>query len=133
MSAMRDLANQSARSAVARSVRTQARDTQIKAMKKFCGAGVGIVCALLCMYFVQALGIVWCVITVGMGIAVTLVYAHEGLGLLSAARHRIRMAEAGMIDDESAVEDKTASESRPLSDDDEPSGRMRDMDPTPDA
>ena len=95
MSAMRELANQSARSAVARSVRIQARDTQVKAFYQFLGALVGICCGLLCFYFKDALGTVVSLVMCALGLVVAAVYAHAGMGLMNEANARIKAAEAG--------------------------------------
>ena len=106
MSAMRDLANQSARSAVARSVRVQARDTQVKAFYQFLGALVGICCGLMCLYFRDALGTTISLFFCGFGVVVAAVYAHAGMGLMNEANARIKAAEAGEDPD---AEDATDS------------------------
>ncbi|QDT13146.1 FHA domain-containing protein [Planctomycetes bacterium K23_9] len=97
MSAMRDLANESARSAVARSVRIQARDTQVKAVYKFLGAITGLACGLLCIYFREQLGLIWCAMCCGLGIVVAVMYGQEGMALMKEASTRMAAAESGEI------------------------------------
>ncbi|MGB7342621.1 MAG: FHA domain-containing protein [Pirellulaceae bacterium] len=104
MSAMRDLANQSARSAVARSVKIQARDTQINAMKKFAGAATGITCALLCLYFREQLGLIWCGMCSGLGVIVAVMYGQEGMALWNEASARIKSTQQEETGESESVE-----------------------------
>ena len=101
LSAMRELANSSARTAVARSVKIQARDTQIKAMMKFAQAGVAGICALACFTFLNW-GFVVKLFVVGAILVIAGILVQEGLVLLKEARRRMSMADKG--GDEAMVE-----------------------------
>ena len=88
LSAMRELANQSARTAVAHSVRIQARDTQIKAIVEFVKAGVAGVCAIAFYMFLD-----WPMWLKLMGVGAILVIAgvlaREGVVLFQEAKSRL--------------------------------------------
>jgi len=92
LSAMRDLANSSARSAISRSARVQSRDTQIQAMVSF-GCAVGALgCNALAFYFLHG---VLLVIAIAMTFIVAFCCSREGLHLLADARRRVQAAEGG--------------------------------------
>ena len=105
MSVMRELANESARSAVARSVRIQARDTQVQAMYKFLAAGVTVLCAALCYWFLSVAGTIIQFGAVIMALVVTVIYIKEGLGLWGEASERIRVAEGNAANADAPVGD----------------------------
>ncbi|TWU43370.1 hypothetical protein Q31b_24090 [Novipirellula aureliae] len=94
LSAMRDLANQSARTAISRSVRVQTRDTQLKAMTKLVYAGIAAFCAFLIVAFVAS----WLKFVAAAAILVLgCVFAREGQLLFQSARQRIQQAEEGAL------------------------------------
>ncbi len=100
LSAMRDLANQSARNAVARSIRIQARDTHMKAVFKAAVAAGFASMALGAYLFVN-----WSpTIKIGMVGAFTVlaaVFGQEAYVLARDARRRLQLAdEAGKADPE---------------------------------
>ena len=94
LSAMRELANSSARSAVARSVRIQARDTQMKAMMKFAQAAIAGGCAVAC-YTLLNWSVTVRLIMVGAILVIAGILVQEGLVLLGEAKRRLEVAENG--------------------------------------
>ena len=109
LSAMRELANSSARSAVARSVRIQARDTQMKAMMKFGQAAIAGGCAVACFTLLNW-SLVVRMVMVGAILVIAGILVQEGLVLLSEARRRLKSAENG--DHERAEEIAGSDESQ---------------------
>jgi Inner membrane component of T3SS, cytoplasmic domain len=100
LSAMRELANASARSAISRSVRIQNRNIQIQGMINYaCGFGA-LVCGIACFFllegFLQILAIAMTVIIAG-------VCVREGFGQFAEAKRRLRAAESGELDDSEAA------------------------------
>ncbi|GAA5505049.1 FHA domain-containing protein [Novipirellula caenicola] len=90
LSAMRELANQSARNAISRSTRVQTRDTQIKAMSKFAQTGVAILCAVaMIMFTTWSLRYIAAIAIVVIGF----VCFNEGIVLLSEAKKRLKAIE----------------------------------------
>ena len=92
LSAMRELANQSARSAVARSVRIQARNTQMRAGLKALYGVIAIGCCAVCYWMLDAS------LLVKLGIIIpVLIFAFfffkEGYEQYTEARRRIAQAE----------------------------------------
>jgi hypothetical protein len=112
LSAMRELANSSARSAVAHSVRIQARDTQLKGIMKLIQAGVALACALACYFFLN-----WGFVIKSMAIIAILVIAgiiaQEAFVRLSDARRRLRIAD-NASDDESDFYEPVVGLDEPL-------------------
>jgi hypothetical protein len=96
LSAMRELANASARSAISRSVRIQTRDTQIKGMVRFAYAIGAVLCGLACLALLPG---VMCYLGVAMTIIVAAIYFREGTQLIREASERLKAAEAGEPDD----------------------------------
>ncbi len=94
LSAMRDLANQSARNAVARSIRVQARDTQMKAFFK---------AALALSFIAMAAGVYlfvsWSstikIAMIGAFVVLAVVFGQEGYVLARDAKRRLALAETG--------------------------------------
>ncbi len=89
---MRELANHSARSAVSRSVRIQARDTQLKGMAKFAQVGVALICAVAC-YVLLDWGFMLRSIAILAILVIAGILAQEGFVLLTDARRRMQIAE----------------------------------------
>tara|TARA_R110002049_G_scaffold4601_5_gene32669 strand:+ start:924655 stop:929190 length:4536 start_codon:yes stop_codon:yes gene_type:complete len=102
LSAMRELANSSARSAVARSVRIQARDTQIKAFMKFAQAAVAGGCAFACFTFLDWSVAVKLVMVLAI-VVIAGILVQEGLVLLKEAKRRLNVAEKGDDEEVAAV------------------------------
>ncbi len=98
LSAMRELANSSARSAVAHSVRIQARDTQLKGIMKLLQVGVALACAMACYFFLN-----WGFMIKSMAIIAILVIAgilaQEAFMLLTDARRRLQIADKASGDE----------------------------------
>ncbi|MFG0262485.1 MAG: hypothetical protein ACF788_08860, partial [Novipirellula sp. JB048] len=91
LSAMRELANQSARNAISRSTRLQTRDTQLKAMAKFAQTIVALLCAAaMTLFTTWSLRYVAAVAIVVIGG----VCFNEGVTLLIDAMKRIKAIEA---------------------------------------
>ncbi len=90
LSAMRELANQSARSAINRSARVQSRDTQVKGILKFFFAAVALVCGVACFIFIP--GAVR-FLAVAMTIVVAGICIHEGWQLFGEAKRRLIASE----------------------------------------
>jgi hypothetical protein len=90
LSAMRDLANSSARSAISRSARVQSRDTQIQAMVSF-GCAVGaLACNGVAFYFLSG---VLLILAVTMTFVIAFICFREGMHLLEEADRRVKSAE----------------------------------------
>nr|WP_286177585.1 FHA domain-containing protein [Rhodopirellula sp. JC639] len=107
LSAMRELANQSARNAVARSIRLQARDTQMKAAFK-----LGLALGFATMGIAAFIFVTWSATIkfglVGAFLVLAGVFGQEGYVLLRDARRRMALAEeqaAEEEDEDSSVED----------------------------
>ena len=101
LSAMRDLANQSARNAISRSTRVQTRDIQLKAMSKFAQTGVAILCAAAMIFFTTwSLRYIAAVAIVVIGF----VCANEGFVLLVEAKKRLKSIEADAARDAEEAE-----------------------------
>ncbi len=86
LSAMRKLANESARSAISRSVRMQTRDTQIRgAVNVGCAAGA-LLCGIACYFFIPG-NIRW--LAVAMTVIVAAISLKEGLSMFAQAKKRL--------------------------------------------
>ncbi len=92
LSAMRDLANSSARSAISRSARVQSRDTQIQAMVSLACAVGALGCNAFAFYFLEGILLI-------VAVVMTLVVAYccfsEGIHLLREAKRRVQSADPG--------------------------------------
>ncbi len=99
LNAMRQLANESARTAINRSVKIQSRDTQLKAFAKFASAVGLVLCALAVFVFTHFPGtaIIACCMCI-----VAFVWVNEGLKLLGVARRRMELAAAGKLEQDEA-------------------------------
>ncbi|WDQ19254.1 FHA domain-containing protein [Rhodopirellula sp. P2] len=86
LSAMRELANESARSAVERSAKSQTHSSRVQAMVKFMQAAVAIICGIAAVAFV-AQGMLKIVAAVA-ALLIAVICVKEGLTLLSVARNR---------------------------------------------
>ena len=105
LSAMRELANASARSAISRSVRIQTRDTQIRGMISFgCAAGALICGAMLYIFVPDVVPMVARFLMVAMTIVVAVIYVKEGLNDFAEANARLRAAESGLADPEAEAD-----------------------------
>ena len=85
LSAMRELANQSARSAISRSSKTQNRETQTKALAKFAQGVVALLCGAAAFIFVSGF---LKVIAAGASVLIALICINEGLSLVNAKGNR---------------------------------------------
>ena len=105
LSAMRELANASARSAIGRSVRTKTRNMQVQGMVSFaCAFGALCCIGAAAMFLSGAL----LLIAVGMLCLIAGICVWEGLQSFAQAKQRLRAAEAGELDDEDeALESET--------------------------
>ena len=90
LSAMRDLANSSARSAISRSARVQSRDTQIQAMVSFACAVGALACNGVAFYFLSG---VLLILAVAMTFVVAFCCLREGMHLLEEADRRVKAVE----------------------------------------
>ena len=99
LSAMRELANQSARSAISRSVRIQSRDIQIKAFTKFGAAAVAVVCAFAVLLFIVTK---LKFIAAGAIFVLAFVMVSEGRSLLKESRRRLEQADTEAESDPAA-------------------------------
>ncbi|MEO1615819.1 MAG: FHA domain-containing protein [Planctomycetota bacterium] len=99
LSAMRELANQSARNAVARSIRIQARDTQVKAMMKG-GFAASLAIVGVIIYF--AITILYMIKLIAIGCLFVLAFAFGKEAYVQArdARRRLALADDGIQTDE---------------------------------
>lgn len=120
LSAMRELANASARSAISRSVRVQTRDTQIKGAINFACAFGAAVCGVACFIFIP--GIVR-FLAVGMTAVVAVIYVMQGNQEFAEAKRRLTAAESGVADpdgddtlDQMRAEREEASETAAIQD-----------------
>ncbi|MCC9599127.1 hypothetical protein LOC67_01045 [Stieleria sp. JC731] len=107
LSAMRELANQSARNAVARSIRIQARDTQMNAFWKAALAGSFILMAAGVFTFVSWSSTIKLVM-VGAFVVLAGVFGQEAFVLARDARRRLKLANDGsngLKDDEEIAEE----------------------------
>ncbi|KLU06924.1 Chromosome partition protein smc [Rhodopirellula islandica] len=86
LSAMRELANESARSAVERSAKSQTHSSRVQAMVKFMQAAVAIICGIAAVAFV-AQGMLKIVAAVA-ALLIAVICVKEGMTLLSVARNR---------------------------------------------
>ncbi len=91
LSAMRELANSSTRSAISQSARVQSRDTQIQAMVSFACAIGALACNALAFYFLSG---VLLIVAVAMTFVVAFICFREGTNLLREARRRVEAAES---------------------------------------
>jgi ABC-type transport system involved in cytochrome bd biosynthesis fused ATPase/permease subunit len=83
---MRELANESARSAVERSAKSQTHSSRVQAMVKFMQGAVAIVCGIAAVAFV-AQGMLKIIAAVA-ALLIAVICVKEGLTLLSVARNR---------------------------------------------
>ncbi|MEM9587734.1 MAG: hypothetical protein AAGA03_10685, partial [Planctomycetota bacterium] len=92
LSAMRELANYSARSAISRSTKIQTRNTQMRAFGRFASAGAAVICGMA--VFVAISGVFG---TLGAlaGFVLAGFFTYEGFTLFQEARRRQAMIEAG--------------------------------------
>ncbi len=95
LSAMRALANESARNAISRSARVQSRDIQIKGFTKFTFAGVALVCGAACLVFIP--GVIR-YLAVAMTVVVACVCIREGLQFFAEAKRRLAATTPGEPD-----------------------------------
>ena len=86
LSAMRELANESARSAVERSAKSQSHSSRVQAMVKFMQAVVAVICGIAAVAFV-AHGMLKIVAAVA-ALLIAVICVKEGLTLLSSTRSR---------------------------------------------
>lgn len=91
LSAMRDLANSSARSAISRSARVQSRDTQIQAMVSFACALGALACNAIAFYFLSGILLI---VAVVMTLIVAYCCIRDGMHLLREAKRRVSYVEA---------------------------------------
>jgi hypothetical protein len=99
LSAMRELANATARSAISQSLRQQTRHTQIQGLVSFGCAGGALLCGLLLYLFVP--GVVPNVVrlvAVAMTVVVAAIYGREGIGSFREAHQRLKAIEGGQPD-----------------------------------
>jgi len=92
LSAMRDLANSSARNAISHSARVQSRDTQIQAAVSFGCAFGALACNIFAFYFLKGLMLM---IAVAMTFVVAVCCLREGIHLLTESRRRVRPVDSG--------------------------------------
>lgn len=95
LSAMRELANSSAQSALSRSLRLQTRDTQIKGAISFACAGGAVICGTACYLLLPGQ---LRFVAVAMTSLVALIYAREGWMLFREASRRLRAASLGKLE-----------------------------------
>jgi hypothetical protein len=95
LSAMRELANASARIAISRSVRVQTRDTQIKGMVSLTCAIGAILCGIACYFFIPG---IMRYLAVAMTIVVASIYLREGWQLFRDANRCLKAAAQGKIE-----------------------------------
>ncbi len=107
LSAMRELANASARSAISRSVRVQNRDTQIKGAISFACAGGAVVCGVACLIYLP--GIVR-YMAVAMTAVVAVIYVLQGRQEFSEATLRWKAAQARLASPEQEVANESELE-----------------------
>ena len=95
MSAMRELANSSARTAINRSVRRQTRNTQLKGLFSFtCSIGAAI-CGGACYYFIPG---VMRFLAVAMTTVVAIIYLREGWVLFRDTNRRLKVEQNSTAD-----------------------------------
>ncbi|MEL6107112.1 MAG: hypothetical protein AAFU85_13805, partial [Planctomycetota bacterium] len=115
MSAMRELANQSARNAVARSIRLQARNTQASAALKAI-AGISFLLLPIILGEIMGLSFMLKMIAWGAGFVASAIFLNEAYGLWSDSRRRLSMAEqsADGIGDLEEASDEQDADSTPV-------------------
>ncbi|MCC9643522.1 peptide-binding protein [Rhodopirellula sp. JC740] len=87
LSAMRELANESARSAVERSAKSQTHSSRIQALVKFMQAGVAVICGIAAVAWVH--GMLKIVAAVA-ALLIAVICVKEGITLLSASRNKAK-------------------------------------------
>ncbi len=97
LSAMRELANTSARVAISRSARVQTRDTQIKGAFSFACATGAVACGIACYFFIPG---IMRYLAVAMTVVVASIYVREGWLLLREASRQLKAAELGVTEQE---------------------------------
>ncbi|MCO8120532.1 hypothetical protein NHH03_02190 [Stieleria sp. TO1_6] len=95
--AMRDLANQSARNAVARSIRIQARDTQMQAAWKG-GMAMSFLAMAIGVYFFVSWSSTIKISMVAAFMVLAGVFIQEGFVLSREARRRLKLADSNSVD-----------------------------------
>jgi len=90
LSVMRELANQSARTAVAHSVRIQARDIQLQAVMRFVQAGIAALCGLACFVFLNWSFMLKLLVVVAI-LVISVILVQEGLVLFAEAKRRLQI------------------------------------------
>ncbi|MCD0460502.1 hypothetical protein [Roseiconus lacunae] len=111
LSAMRDLANQSARNAVARSIRIQARDTQMNALWKALLAGAFVLMAIGVFIFVSWSSTIKLVM-IGAFLTLSAVFGQEAFVLARDARRRLKLADGTIDSDDLEGAEEIAQELR---------------------
>jgi len=101
LSAMRELANESARSAVERSAKSQSHSSRVQAMVKFMQAVVAVICGIAAVAFV-AHGMLKIVAAVA-ALLIAVICVKEGMTLLSSTRSRSPKQAAAELKDEVQV------------------------------
>ncbi|MCA9135936.1 MAG: hypothetical protein KDB00_04235 [Planctomycetales bacterium] len=102
LSAMRELANQSARNAVARSIRIQARDTQMKAVVKG-GLTIGFVMMAIGVFLFVSWSLTIKLAMIGAFIVLAGVFGQEAYILMRDARRRLALAQSDNERDEAEI------------------------------
>ena len=118
LSAMRALANESARNAITRSVRIQTRDIQIRASIKFGQAAITLATGAAALWWIDGS---FRYVGAAAAFIVTAFFVSEGLTLFKEARRRLALAEAGKMD-EPGVQAELSADDPGAAHDDEPIG-----------
>ncbi len=86
LSAMRQLANETVRTAISRSERVQSRDTQLKGLTKFAFAVIALICGFACFSFIPG---AMRYVAIAMTIIVAAICVYEGLYLFGEAKRHL--------------------------------------------
>ncbi|WP_404306751.1 FHA domain-containing protein [Neorhodopirellula lusitana] len=95
LSAMRELANESARSAITRSNRSQSHTTRIQAMLKFAYAGIALICGLIAVAMIDLMMLK--VIAVIAALVAAGIFIKEGFGLMAELGQRKPAAASAVV------------------------------------
>lgn len=118
LSAMRDLANASARTAISHSVRVQTRNIQLKGVFSLACALGAVACGLACYFFIPG---VMRYLAVVMTAVVACIYVHEGWQLFREASRHLKEAELRtQPSNATKAENGTENEAEKKSDDELP-------------
>ena len=110
LSAMRDLANASARTAISHSVRVQTRNIQLKGVFSLACAAGALACGIACYFFIPG---VMRYLAVAMTAVVACIYVQEGWQRFREASRQLKEAELGSEPSTSTVtEDQVEQNSR---------------------